>query len=39
MKLLVKEDRWLDRWIQGVATATLLALAAGLLVVGIALYV
>ena len=36
--VMLKEIPLVDRWIQRVATATLLALAAGLVVVGIALY-
>lgn len=39
MKTLVKDLGPLDRWVQRVATATLLVLAASLLVVGVALYV
>ena len=38
MNILTEEKPKLDRWIQRLTTATLLALAAGLLGTGIAFY-
>ena len=38
MKVLAEERPQLDRWIQRLTTATLIALAAGLLGTGIAFY-
>ena len=38
MTVLPQEKPLLDRWVQGLTTATLLALAAGLLGTGIAFY-